>query len=121
MEYRLGESPAARLHLRQLLRASRTITRAGRCWLRSSCVTANPQRAAEIYSTLIRRSLQVDEQINLGTAYMLLARYPEAEATFRQVLRQPRNPPALLSLADTLLLQSRRAEAETLYRRISSA
>jgi serine/threonine-protein kinase len=117
MEYRLGESDAARQHLKTLLQRFPDFTAGWSLLAQIELLNGDPRRAVEIYQTLLARSRGVAEMSNLGTSYLILGRYPEAEAQFRQALAQePKNPFVTLNLADVLLLSGNRAEAESLYR-----
>ncbi|HEY4574610.1 MAG TPA: tetratricopeptide repeat protein, partial [Thermoanaerobaculia bacterium] len=119
MEYRLGESDAARRHLEELLRGFPGYYSGRSMLAQIELLNGDPQRAVELYRQLVERSPQLGEITNLGTAYLLLKRYPEAEARFRQALElEPRNPFVTLNLADVLLLRGDRAGAEALYRRL---
>jgi tetratricopeptide (TPR) repeat protein len=119
MEYRLGESAAARRHLDNLLRSFPDFTAGWSLLAQIELLNGDPRRAVAIYRKLLARSPGIAEMGNLGTAYLLLGRYPEAEAQFRQALAQePKNPFVTLNLADVLLLAGHRAEAESLYRRL---
>jgi serine/threonine protein kinase/Flp pilus assembly protein TadD len=119
MEYRLGESDAARGHLHELLRGFPSYHSGWSLLAQIELLNGDPVRAAEIYRRLVERSPEVAEITNLGTAYLLLKRYPEAEARFRQALAlEPKNPFVTLNLADVLLLAGNRAEAEANYRRL---
>jgi serine/threonine-protein kinase len=119
MEYRLGESGAARRHLEELLRSFPGYQSGWSLLAQIELLNGDPRRAAGIYERLVARSPQVTEITNLGTAYLLLKRYPEAEARFRQALAlEPKNPFVTLNLADVLLLAGKRGEAEALYRRL---
>jgi Flp pilus assembly protein TadD/tRNA A-37 threonylcarbamoyl transferase component Bud32 len=119
MEYRLGESDSARLHLRQLLDRFPGYYAGESLLAQIELQYGSPQRAAEIYEGLVRRSPQSSELTNLGTAYLLLKRFPAAEEKFRKVLElEPNSPFATLNLADVLLLQGHREAGETLYLRV---
>jgi tetratricopeptide (TPR) repeat protein len=119
MEYRLGESDAARQHLKTLLRSFPDFTAGWSLLAQIELLNGDPQRAVGIYQRLLASSPGIAEMSNLGTSHLLLGRYREAEAQFRQALtREPKNPFVTLNLADTLLLAGDRAEAEALYRRL---
>jgi serine/threonine-protein kinase len=119
MEYRLGESDAARRHLQELLRGFPGYHSGWSLLAQIELLNGDPVRAAEIYRRLVERSPEVAEITNLGTAYLLLKRYPEAEARFRQALAlEPKNPFVTLNLADVLLLMGDRGEADATYRRL---
>jgi tetratricopeptide (TPR) repeat protein len=122
MEYRLGESSAARRDLAELLERLPGHYQAQSLLAQIELLNGSPQRAADIYQSLVRRSPQMAELTNLGTAYMLLRRYPESRAIFEQVLRQdPDNPSLLLSLADVCYLSHDREQAGILYLKILAA
>ncbi len=119
MEYRLGESAAARQDLEQLLRRAPGFYQAQSLLAQIELLSGSPARAAALYEDLLRRSPQESEMINLGLAHMLLRRYPQAEARFRQALAlEPENPFVTLNLADVCLLEGRGAAAMDLYRRL---
>lgn len=119
MEYRLGETGAARLHLGELLKRFPGYHAAQSLLAQIELLSGSPERAVEIYSGLVERSPQIAEIGNLGTAYLLLERYPEAEVRFRQARElEPKNPFVALNLADVVLLQEKEREAEALYREV---
>jgi serine/threonine protein kinase/tetratricopeptide (TPR) repeat protein len=119
MEYRLGESEAARRDLEALLQGFPGFHYGLSLLAQIELLDGDPQRAVAIYRQLVERSPQVTEVTNLGTAYLLLKRYPEAEARFRQALAlEPKNPFVILNLADVLLLAGNRGESAALYRRL---
>ena len=119
MEYRLGESEPAKLHLWQLLQRFPGHYAGESLLAQIELQYGSPQRAAAMYESLVRRSPLTAELTNLGTAYLLLKRYAEAERSFRWTLKlEPESPFATLNLADVLFLEGRRREAETLYRRL---
>ena len=119
MEYRLGESGAARRDLETLLRSFPELRAGWSLLAQIELLNGDPRRAVEIYKQLQSRSSGITEVGNLGTAYLLLKRYPEAEGLFRKALEnEPKNPFVMLNLADILMLEGKRAEAEPLYRRL---
>jgi serine/threonine-protein kinase len=119
MEYRLGESDAARRDLHQLLARSPGQYAGQSLLAQIELLSGSPERAAVLYSDLVQRSPHVPELVNLGLAYLLLKRYPEAEARFRQaVALQPDNPFVNLNLADVEALRGNRQGAEARYRRV---
>lgn len=119
MEFRLGEIQDARLHLEQL-QSRFPGYYVGRSLLAQiELFYGEPSKAAVIYEGLVRRRPQYDELTNLGLAYFLLGRFQEAEAIYRRALEmQPRNPLALLNLADVTLLLGREKGARDLYRQV---
>ena len=119
MEYRLGEVDAARRHLGELLERFPQYHAARSLLAQIELLSGSPERAVEIYSGLVERSPQIAEIGNLGTAYLLLKRYPEAEVRFRQARElEPKNPFVALNLADVVLLQEKDREAGELYREV---
>ncbi len=119
MEYRFGETDAARSHLEEILRRSPGYPFAQSLLAQIELQFGSPRRAAELYSELVRNSPGVTELINLGTAQMLLGRYTKAEATLRRAMTlEPNNPFVGLNLADVCLLRGKKQEAEDLYRRL---
>ena len=119
MEYRLGESAAARRDLEELLRRVPGLYQPQSLLAQLELLSGSPDRADELYADLVRRSPQETEIVNLGTAYMLLRQYPDAEGQFRRALDlEPGNPFVTLNLADVLLLGGREGAARELYRRL---
>ncbi|HYL04818.1 MAG TPA: protein kinase [Thermoanaerobaculia bacterium] len=119
MEQRLGEYAAARRDLDQLLLRFPDYYEAQSLLAQLELASGSTERAAALYSSLVRRSPQLGELTNLGTAYLLLRRYGPAEECFRRAIRlQPANPYVTLNLADAVLLQGRREEAAAGYRTV---
>src|SRR4051794_957215 len=115
-EYKTGNVQGARGHLHELLARSpgnyMGETLLGQLELESG----SPQRAAEIYADLVRRSPQYGELSNLGLAQLLLGHFAEAEQSYRKAMAlQPRSSLAVLNLADATLLSRRGREAASLY------
>ena len=119
MEIRLGEVEAARRDLEGLLRRFPQHFQGASMLARLELSSGSAERACELYGKLIEISPGFNELSNLGTAQMLLGRYPQAAASFRQALGVvPTSPIALLNLADAELLQGNRNEAHKYYRRV---
>jgi tetratricopeptide (TPR) repeat protein len=119
MEIRLGEHAAARRHLEELLARFPGYYDAQSLLAQLELSYGSPERAVELYTRLLQRDPRLGETSNLGVAYLLLGRYELAEQRFRQALRlQPASSFAALNLADVVLLQGRRPEAETVYRTV---
>jgi len=119
MEQRLGELAAARRHLDQLLVLFPDYYEAQSLLAQLELAGGSAERAAALYSGLVRRTPQYGELSNLGTAYLLLRRFGPAEECFGRAVRlQPANPLAALNLADVVLLQGRREEAAAGYRTV---
>jgi serine/threonine-protein kinase len=119
MEYQLGRSADSRRHVDESLQRSPGYRNSLSLLAQIELVYGDVQRAVDLYSDLLRQAAGPVEQTNLGLAYFTLGRYPEAAQAFRRVLAQePGNPVYGLNLADTLLLQGKKSEAEDLYRRV---
>ncbi len=118
-EYRLGRFDRARAHLTRLLERQPGHYDAMSLLAQTELLYGSVERAAGLYRELVRRSEGTAELSNLGFAYLLLRRYPEAEQVFRQALeREPGSPAVQLNLADALKLQGKEAAAGTGYRRV---
>jgi predicted Zn-dependent protease len=121
MEYRLGESDQARIHLRELLARFPDYRSAKSMLAQIELSYGDPAQAEALYRDLVARAPQWAELVNLGAAEMLLARYAEAEVSLRQARAlAPANPYGALNLADVLTLQGKKAEAAKLYRELLS-
>ncbi len=119
LEMRLGEIPAARGTLEDLLRRLPGYPGGETLLAQLELGFGNPARAAELYAGLIRRRPGFAELSNLGVAQLLLGRYAESAASFRQAgVLAPQNASVALNLADAEALRGRRTEAEALYRRV---
>jgi len=119
MEYRLGKVQDARTHLHALLDRSPGNYMGESLLGQLELYNGAPQRAEEIYGRLARRSPQYGELGNLGLAQFMLGHFSEAEKSYRQaVALQPRNPLAILNLADACLLSGREREARSLYTQV---
>lgn len=119
MEYRYGETAAAREHLALLLDRDPESWTGTSLLAQIELLSGSPARAAALYEKLVRRSPQASELANLGLAYLLLGRYREAEARFRRALDlEPGNAFVALNLADALALSGDRPAAEAAYRRV---
>src|SRR5262249_50780344 len=106
----------ARRHLHELLARSPG-NYAGESLLgQLELFSGSPERAAEIYSDLVRRSPQYGELSNLGLAQFLLGHFAEAEQSYRKaVALQPQSSLAVLNLADATSLSGRSSAAAALY------
>jgi tetratricopeptide (TPR) repeat protein len=119
MEYRLGENAAARGHLEELLRRSPDHHLAQSLLAQIELLAGNPERAVTLYGKLVASKPRLAEIDNLGLAYLLLKRYPEAEASFGKALAiEPKNPLFLLNLADARLLRGDPRGAAPLYEEV---
>jgi serine/threonine-protein kinase len=119
LEIRQGEIPAARLTLENLLRRLPGHPGGEKLLAQLELESGSPTRAAELYAELVRQRRGFSEFSNLGLAQLLLARYAEAAASYRQAYTlAPNNAGAALNLADVEMLLGRRSEAEDLYRRV---
>lgn len=119
MERRQGHDAEARRYLEQLLKRFPGYAMGESLLGEMELLTGSPQRAVELYTRLVERSPQPADLVNLGLAYMLLARYPEAEERFRQAYElNPGNPFFALNYADICYLRGKTAKAEELYRKV---
>jgi eukaryotic-like serine/threonine-protein kinase len=117
MEYRYGETAAAREHLALLLARDPESWTGTSLLAQIELLSGSPARAAALYEKLVRRSPQAPELANLGLAYLLLGRYAQAVARFRQALDlEPGNAFVALNLADAIALSGDRLAAEAVYR-----
>lgn len=121
MTYRNGHTEEGRRYLEDLLARFPEYSIGKSLLGEWELLTGSPERAVELYTELVRSEPGTTELVHLGLAYLLLNRYPEAEERFEQALAaSPENPLIALNLADVLLLQGKKAEAESLYRQILS-
>jgi len=119
MEYQLGRSADARRHVDESLQRLPGYRNSISLLAQIELVYGDAQHAADLYSSLLRQAPGPTERSNLGLAYFILKRYPEAAEAFRGLLaEEPRNPVYGLNLADTLFLMGQKSEAEDLYRRV---
>lgn len=119
MEYRYGETTAAREHLALLLARDPESWTGTSLLAQIELLSGSPARAAELYEKLLRRSPQAPELANLGLAYLLLGRYAQAVARFRQARDlEPGNAFIALNLADATTLSGDRFAAEPIYREV---
>ena len=116
MAYRQGDQEAARQALEEALRLEPSNYNGMSRLAQLELFGGSPQRAAEIYEQLVARAPEATELTNLGTAYLLMADYPKAAASFRRALEgSPDSPYAMLNLADAEFLSGRTREAQNLY------
>lgn len=120
MELRLGDGAAARLDARRALERFPGAYQGQALLAQIELVYGSPDEARRIFEELTRRSPDsAGELSNLGMAYLLLRRWPDAEGAFRKVLElEPKSPYAYLNLADVLLLQGKREAARDHYTRL---
>jgi serine/threonine-protein kinase len=119
VEYQQGEIAAAREHLDQLLQRSPGHFKGLSLVALLEMSNGDLNRAIRIYSDLAGRTKGPAQRTNLGLAYFVAGRYPEAAATFRGILaEEPKNPVYTLNLADTYSVMGRHAEAREEYRRV---
>src|SRR4029079_11507128 len=72
-----------------------------------------------LYERLSRLSSDPSKLTNLGLAYLLMGRYPEAVATCQRALeKEPKNAFFTLNLADAYLLSERNLEASRMYQQV---
>jgi serine/threonine-protein kinase len=119
LENHLGQVSAASAHLRQLLARYPGYYYARAMLAQNELLSGSPEAAVTLYLDLVRNAPQARDLNNLGDAYLLLARYPDAEERFRQALRlEPANALMALDLADVVLLEGRTTEAMPAYRHV---
>jgi len=119
LEMRLGEIPAARRTLENLLRRLPEHPGGEKLLAQLELEAGSPARAAELYARLARRRPGFAELSNLGVAQLLLGRYGESAASHRRAAAlAPKSPIGALNLADAEALQGHQTEAEVLYRRV---
>ncbi|HSS75758.1 MAG TPA: protein kinase [Thermoanaerobaculia bacterium] len=117
-EYRQGRLADARRNLAELLRRAPGNTD-GLKALAQIELLHDTDRAIALLSQIAAKTPDTDSLTNLGVAQLLRRRYVESEKSLRRALElQPGSPAATLNLADSVLLQGRKAEARILYARI---
>jgi serine/threonine-protein kinase len=118
LEYRLGETAAARSRLEDLLgRFPQDVPTRSKL-AQIELVSGDPARARDLYAELVAKHPEFPELSNLGLANMLLGDLAAAERDLHRAAElEPKNPGALLNLADAVELQGRREEGEAFYRR----
>ncbi len=117
MEYRYGETAAARGHLDELLAHHPDSWTGTSLLAQIELLSGSPERAAAHYEKLVRRSPQAPELANLGLAHLLLGRYRPAMKRFSQARDlEPGNAFVALNLADAKALSGDRRAAEAAYR-----
>jgi serine/threonine-protein kinase len=119
LESRLGRMDAARQTLSGLLARIPDDRKAQSLLAQLELGSGSPERAAGLYAELVRREPTYADLTNLGVAQLLLGRYEQAAASFRQALALlPESPAAVLNLADAEWLRGERAAATELYRQV---
>lgn len=119
LEMRLGEIAAARSTLEELLRRHPGHTGGEMLLAQLELEAGSPARAAELYARLARRRPSFAVFSNLGLSQLLLGQYGEAATSLERAYSlAPQSYLAALNLGDVLALRGRRAQAESLYRRV---
>ena len=119
MEYRQGQTKAARATLERLLERTPDSGRARSFLAQLELLGGDPLRAESLYRQMSNPSSSVAPAANLGLALMLQGRFDEAAEQFRQTVQAaPENPALILNLADAELLMGRDREALELYDRV---
>ncbi|HTQ80437.1 MAG TPA: tetratricopeptide repeat protein, partial [Thermoanaerobaculia bacterium] len=119
LEMRLGEIPAARSTLQDLLQRLPGNVGGETLLAQLELETGDPARAADLYLDLVRRRPGFAELSNLGLSQLLLGRYPEAAASLRRAYElAPKTFGAALNLGDAETLLGHRAAGEALYLRV---
>lgn len=118
LEYRQGEIDAARRTLDGLHDRFPEDQEGLSLLAQIELLAGSPERAEALYQDLVAEAPRFGDLTNLGTAQLLLARYEEAEASFRRAAAlAPNNPALLLNHADAVLLMGNEEEARDLYQR----
>jgi eukaryotic-like serine/threonine-protein kinase len=119
LEMRLGEMPAARGTLEDLLRRVPGFSSGENLLAQLELETGDPARAADLYAALARRRPSFGVLSNLGLTQLLLGRYQEAATSLRKAYSLSHDTFGIaLNLADAETLLGRKAEGEALYRRV---
>jgi len=119
LEMRLGEMPAARSTLEDLLRRVPRFAGGENLLAQLELEGGDPARAADLYAALAHRRPSFSVLSNLGVSQLMLGRYQEAATSLRKAYSlSPGTFGIALNLADAETLLGRRAEGEALYRRV---
>ena len=119
MEIQNGQIPAAREHLNLLLSRSPENFDGLSLLAQTELTVGSPERAAELYERIVRRSPGLVERSNLSVAYFLLGRYAAAAGILEQLVEQEaKNPGLALNLADAYTLLGKPEKAAPFYRRV---
>lgn len=119
MEYQQGEMAAARATLESLLRRAPGSQQTQSLLAQFELVGGSLERAAALYRRLSSRGIA--EISNLGFTYMLLGRFGDAAASYREAYeREPANPFLALNFADALAVTGDAEGSRTLYRKVLS-
>ncbi len=119
MEYRHGNNTRARALFERMLDLQPNDFTVRLKLANVELLSGSPNRAIELFKELVDHSPEVGSLINLGVAYMLVERWPEANAAFEHALElAPSLPSLILNLADTELLVGRLDEAQDHYREV---
>src|SRR5262249_23485988 len=119
MEYRLGRSALARRHAAESLALYPGQYGARSLLAQIELLSGSPERAAALYTDLVKTRPRPTDLVNLGVAYLLLRQYAAAEERARQALAlSPENPLFALNLADPHLLAGHPDAATALYRQV---
>jgi serine/threonine-protein kinase len=116
---RLGEMPAARSTLEDLLHRVPGLSSGENLLAQLELETGDPARAADLYAALAHRRPGFAVLSNLGLSQLLAGRYSEAAGSLRSAYAlEPRTYSAALNLGDAETLLGRKAEGESLYQRV---
>ena len=119
MEVQNGQVAAAREHLRLLLQRSPDNFDGLSLLAQTELTVGSPQRAAELYERLVRRSPGLAERSNLSMSYFLLGRYDAAARILEALVEQePKNAGLALNLADAYTLLGKPEKARSIYQRV---
>jgi serine/threonine protein kinase/tetratricopeptide (TPR) repeat protein len=119
LETRLGDMPAARTTLEDLLRRVPGLSSGENLLAQLALETGDPARAADLYAALARRRPSFGVLSNLGLSQLLVGRYKEAATSLRSAhALETESFIAALNLGDAETLLGHQAEGESLYRRV---
>jgi predicted Zn-dependent protease len=119
MEFEQGEMDAARGTLATLLQRAPGSLQTLSLEAQIELVGGSLEKAAELYHRLPAASRGIAETSNLGFAELLLGRFGDAAASYREAYgREPANPFLALNFADALTLTGDPAGARALYQKV---
>lgn len=119
LAFQEGEAATAREAVRRHLELAPASLSGRRLQATIEMHHGDPERAVEILEALVAQFADPIDLTNLGLTYLLLGRYDRAAEAFERAEEAaPHHFAMVFNLADARLLQSRRAEAESLYRRV---
>jgi len=119
---RLSRWQEASQILDKLLAKAPELGRALSLRARAELSGGDPQKAVELYETLLARSDNLIDRYNLATAHLLLGNGASSAKEIEKALAvQPDHPFYLLALGEARSLEGREAEAQKIFRRVAKA